>query len=138
MDDPVLGSRRVDTRVVRIQHPPTFPNLPQEFHKFCQLPPEVRLVIWEMALPSSITVRREWNSRKARFGLVRDVPGILQACFESRETFTTTKGTGNSIASRYELVNIHVSEDTAVYLNWTTDSLWIRRGCRSTKSVHTH
>ncbi len=59
---------------------------PPSFPRFGDLPPELRLCIWEEALPAKARIHRVWIDDKGRWEYRRPggIPAILQACGESR------------------------------------------------------
>ncbi|KAK3933976.1 hypothetical protein QBC46DRAFT_274702, partial [Diplogelasinospora grovesii] len=90
------------------------------FQQFPVLPSEIRLQIWEQALPGPRVVPRTWNNDKYHYSLRRRVPLILQVCREARYLGL----------SMYHLVRQFEKKDGAVYLNWAKDEVYIRRGCK--------
>lgn len=96
------------------------------FPQFSSLPAELRLAIWENALPGAAVVPRVWNNDEQRFTLFRRTPAVLQACRESRHGLTRNKPTHDRPGVKYQLT----SALDGAYINWTRDSIWISRGCQ--------
>lgn len=127
-----MGDQDSDTQTIFSHHldssysqesPPSFP-------RFQALPPEIRWIIWEAALPEPAVVPRTWNNSKFRYILQREVPAVLQACSESRRLLIPKTGRPPlSVAPKYELVQARTDE--GVYMNWRSDSVWIYRGCKA-------
>ena len=104
----------------------------QQFPSFSKLPAELRLQIWQMALPESTQIRREWNNREFQFTLRRTPPAIIQACIESRRAFIASKPSEENSASKYELVHINKEhKNPGIFIDWKKDALLIHRGCKS-------
>lgn len=113
--------------------PPPFPST---FPQFRDLPPELRFLVWEAALPDPTVVPRTWNNAKFRYNLQRRVPPVLQACAESRELLIAKPGArvggggGGDLtaAPKYQLVQTRGRDDEGVYMNFDRESIWIYRG----------
>lgn len=103
------------------------------FPQFRFLPPELRWMIWEAALPEPTVVPRTWNNRQFRYILQRKVPSVLQACSEARGLLVAKCQTTlpSTSAPRLQLVKPRGRADEGMYMNWRTDSVWIYRGCKS-------
>lgn len=121
----------LDPNIFVEEFSPSHPSrIPQQFSNFSKLPAELRLQIWQMALPGSTRVRREWNNSKFRFELRRTPPAVLQACIESRMAFKSTKVPSQGSGSGYELVHITTEpDDPGIFVDWEKDALLIHRGC---------
>lgn len=105
------------------------PIPPQTFPAFPLLPAEIRLRIYELALPAQgTTVSRIYNTEELRFGLRRRVPPVLQACRESRYSLVRVDSATDMRRMPFELVCLP-STGKGVYVDWEKDSLLIRRGC---------
>lgn len=105
---------------------------PSEFHLFPFLPPELRFLIWEYALPKGVRVSRVWNNSKLRYNLRRPVPTVLHACRETRDWFirrTISRPMSYSSSSNYQLIRLRGREGGGVYINWANDDIHIVRGC---------
>ncbi|KAH8770009.1 hypothetical protein F5883DRAFT_59907 [Diaporthe sp. PMI_573] len=104
---------------------------PSQFPQFQRLPPEIRYLIWEAAVPEPTVVPRTWNNAKFRYNLQRGVPAVLQACAESRALLVAqTPGAASGVAPpKYELVRTPGREDEGVYMDFDRDSIWVYRGC---------
>lgn len=104
-----------------------------QFPQFQRLPPEIRYLIWEAAIPEPTVVPRTWNNAKFRYNLQRSVPAVLQACAESRALLVTNPSgaarAASGVALRYELVRTPGREDEGVYMDFDRDSIWVYRGC---------
>ncbi|KAJ9149498.1 hypothetical protein NKR23_g4353 [Pleurostoma richardsiae] len=102
------------------------------FPQFKDLPAELRLCIWEAALPGPVVVPRIWNNDKGRYGLRRRVPAVLQACRESRYSLTPDpeEQPRDRRVIKHQVVDIYgkTGAQAGVYVNWATDSVWIQRG----------
>lgn len=114
--------------------PPTRSSKDEEscrFPQFQRLPPEIRFLIWEAAVPEPTVVPRTWNNAKFRYNLRRGVPAVLQACAESRALLVAQEpgAASGGVAPKYELVRMPGREDEGVYMNFERDSIWIYRGC---------
>ncbi|KUI62792.1 hypothetical protein VP1G_09906 [Cytospora mali] len=110
-------------------HGPASPSPPSSFPQFQSLPPELRCLIWEAALPEPTVVPRTWNNGKFRYILQRTVPPVLQACAESRGLLIAQSGAREaSAAPKYQLVQPRGRNDEGVYMNFATESIWIYRG----------
>lgn len=104
---------------------------PSSFPHFQHLPPELRSLIWEAAVPEPTVVPRTWNNGKFGYNLQRKVPSVLQACAESRELLIARSGVRRgSAAPKYQLVQRRGRDDEGVYMNFATESIWIYRGCK--------
>lgn len=118
--------------------PPMVPSCsPSQFPQFRHLPPELRCLVWEAALPEPTVVPRTWDNARFRYTLQRMVPPVLQACSESRGLLVARAGatTGRSpgAAPRYQLVRARGrggGDDEGVYMNFDRESIWIYRGCK--------
>ena len=95
------------------------------FPQFRRLPLELRLAIWEYALPEAAVIPRVWNNDKQTFGLSRPVPSVLQVCLESRHALITCCPEHDKSGTKYQLT----SNPGGVFVNWARDSIWISRGC---------
>lgn len=111
-----------------------------QFPQFQRLPPEIRYLVWEAAVPEATVVPRTWNNAKFRYNLQRGVPAVLQACAESRALLVAQQpgagraasggGGGGGVAPpKYELVRTPGREDEGVYMDFDRDSIWVYRGC---------
>lgn len=120
---PILSGTVIDTALTKP---------PSRFPQFQFLPPELRWMIWEAALPEPTVVPRTWSNSQFRYVLQRKVPSVLQACSEARRLLIARCQTSTlSLAPRLQLVQPRKRVDEGVYMNWRTDSLWIYRGCKS-------
>lgn len=100
------------------------------FPQFQFLPPELRCMVWEAALPEPTIVPRTWNNKQFRYILQRKVPSVLQACSESRRLLVAKcQVSPVSVAPKLQLVQPRGPGDEGVYMNWRSDSVWIYRGC---------
>lgn len=107
-------------------------NPPPRFPQFRFLPPELRWMVWEAALPEPTVVPRTWSNSQFRYVLQRKVPTVLQACAEARRLLVARGQTATvPLAPRLQLVQPRKRVDEGVYMNWRTDSVWICRGCKS-------
>lgn len=88
------------------------------FQLFPFLIPELRLKIWEYAVPGPAVVCRTWNNAKFDFSLRRPVPAVLHVCREAR--YWTLR--------RYQRVRQREKEG-AIYVDWNKDEVYIRREC---------
>lgn len=103
---------------------------PSYFPQFQFLPPEIRWMVWEAALPEPTIVPRTWSNSHFSYILQRKVPSVLQACSEARQLLIEKCQTPSIIsAPRLQLVQPRSRVDEGVYMNWRTDSVWIYRGC---------
>ncbi|KAI0485753.1 hypothetical protein F4859DRAFT_394307 [Xylaria cf. heliscus] len=55
------------------------------FKYFSKLPKEIRLMIWELAIPVRVIHTNSSNPFKPSFGLVHKAPQVAHACYESRQ-----------------------------------------------------
>ncbi|POS71776.1 hypothetical protein DHEL01_v209830 [Diaporthe helianthi] len=107
---------------------------PWHFPQFKRLPPEIRYLIWEAAVPEPTVVPRTWSNAKFRYKLRRGAPAVLQACAESRALLVAQQphqpgAAGGGVAPRFELVRMPGREDEeGVYMDFDRDSIWIYRG----------
>ncbi|KAJ2899788.1 hypothetical protein MKZ38_002801 [Zalerion maritima] len=99
---------------------------PQAFPVFPVLPPEIRLRIYELALPCGTTITRVFNTDEMRYGLRRLVPPILQVCREARYSFRAV-GPTDMRRVPFEILSMSPS-GRGVCVDWARDSLFIRRG----------
>lgn len=105
---------------------------PSSFPQFQRLPPELRCLIWEAALPEPTVVPRTWNNAKFRYNLQRKVPPVMQACAESRGLLIApSEETWVSAVPKYQLVQTRGRNDEGVYMDFKTDAIWVYRGCKS-------
>lgn len=106
-----------------------------QFSQFQHLPPEIRYLIWEAAVPEPTVVPRTWNNAKFRYNLQRSVPAVLQACAESRALLVTDPSGAARAASdgtpnlKYKVVRTPGRDDEGVYMDFERDSIWVYRGC---------
>lgn len=107
---------------------------PSEFHSFPLLPLELRLRIWEHALPDGVRIPRIWNNDKRGYAIRRPVPAILHVCRETRDWFI--QGPWSQCVSdlRYELTCLSEETSGGVYVNWARDNVHILRGCESSST----
>jgi hypothetical protein len=61
------------------------------FPSFRQLPKEIRLHIWFLALPAR-TIEEVWNNSKLQYEFISiPMPSVLQCCREPRQAFTAVR-----------------------------------------------
>ncbi|ROW08623.1 hypothetical protein VPNG_06240 [Cytospora leucostoma] len=102
---------------------------PSSFPQFQHLPPELRCLVWEAALPEPTVVPRTWNNGKFRYNLQRKVPPVLQACAESRGLLIApSEEFWVSAAPKYQLVQTRGRDDEGVYMDFKRDAIWVYRG----------
>jgi len=65
-------------------------NTTLSFPHFPQLPKELRLRIWGLALPGPCIITQVWNQAKAQCEFVRNIPAVLHASSEARVEFLRT------------------------------------------------
>ncbi len=122
-DDALQHLSRIDPAVLAIS------EALETFPRFSEFPAEIRLMIWNAALPGTTRVPRDWNETKLHYYLRRRVPAVLQACYESRTALAGVPG--DSHPDKYELVDIRgtLFSINRIYINWLKDEVWIRDGC---------
>jgi hypothetical protein len=100
------------------------------FPQFQRLPPEIRYLIWEAAVPEPTAVPRTWNNAKFRYNLQRGVPAVLQACAESRALLLAqSPAAASGVGPKYQLVRTPGREDEGAYMDFDRDAVWVYRGC---------
>ena len=104
-------------------------NTPTEFRFFSKLPAELRLRIWELAVPGARALSRQWNNRKFQYSLLGPVPAVLHASQEARQWLTHTAASDRASSTRYELIDREAGEGK-VFINWSQDDVFIDRGCK--------
>lgn len=103
-----------------------------QFPQFQCLPPEIRYLIWEAAVPEPTVVPRTWNNARFSYNLRRGAPAVLQACAESRALLVARQPgpppAGGGVAPKYKVVRMPGRVDEGVYMDLERDSIWIYRG----------
>ncbi|TVY73573.1 hypothetical protein LSUE1_G008682 [Lachnellula suecica] len=81
--------------------PPPAANASATFHRFGDLPVEIRLLIWGYAAPGPATViERPGQKTKSRYTYRRNPPAVLHACRESRFEFLDADESPAALARR--------------------------------------
>jgi len=97
------------------------------FQLFPVLAPEIRRLIWERELLCPSSPIRKWNNRKFRFALRRPVPPVLQVCRETRLWFIQRSRERSKNALQFAVVQQREGEEGYIYIDWTTDTVFIHR-----------
>jgi hypothetical protein len=98
--------------------------------------PEIRCLVWELALLCPSTLIRKWNNRKFSFALRRPVPPVLQVCRETRLWFIQRSRERSKNTLQFAVVQQREGEEGYVYIDWMTDTVYIHReGKRSGYSI---
>ncbi len=105
-------------------------DTPTEFRFFSKLPAELRLRIWELAVPGARALSRQWNNRKFQYSLLGPVPAVLHASQEARQWLTHTASSNRASSTRYDLIGREAGEEGKVFINWSQDDVFIDRGCK--------
>ena len=106
-------------------------NTPTEFRFFSKLPAELRLRIWELAVPGARSLSRQWNNRKFQYSLLGPVPAVLHASQEARQWLAHTASSSRASSTRYDLIGREeAGEEGKVFINWSQDDVFIDRGCK--------
>jgi len=108
------------------------PSDSASFPKFAMLPVEIRLKIWEYALPGPTLIKRDIRVAHRFVGgpARRPIPAVLQACSESRRAFVASPGSSDRNGSKYQLVDLN-GDGRRIYVDWSKDDICIFRYCKS-------
>jgi len=94
-------------------------SISHSFHAFRQLPPELRLRVWTLALPPPRVIELTWMSQARSVTSKSPTPAILHACEESRY---------NTIQF-YEQVNFGDCSQI-ILVDFERDTIFFGPGCR--------
>ncbi|KAL5326876.1 hypothetical protein ACEPPN_004565 [Leptodophora sp. 'Broadleaf-Isolate-01'] len=89
------------------------------FNHFQQLPPELRLRVWALALPPPRIIELTWTSRARSVTSKSTTPAILHACQESRY----------STIGYYKEVQLGTCSQ-AILVDFERDTIFLGPGCR--------
>ncbi|KAF9878228.1 hypothetical protein CkaCkLH20_04266 [Colletotrichum karsti] len=104
----------------------------RSFHKFRDLPAELRIRIWRLATPKSAVVERAVEST-TMYGLRRHapIPAVLQVCRESRaELLYESDSRRGASDEQFEIVYLSKEDRESrkgAYMNYASDTLLIYR-----------
>ncbi|CAG8980770.1 hypothetical protein HYALB_00012870 [Hymenoscyphus albidus] len=104
------------------EEPNAIPATPTEFHKFRDLPPELRTLIWEfaVAVPRNVLPYINWKEADKRgwkdlyMRSANPVPALFHACYECRDIAT----------KKYESIS-PTWKRRRIYFNYNVDTLYI-------------
>ncbi|KAF4845364.1 hypothetical protein CGCSCA4_v006695 [Colletotrichum siamense] len=102
----------------------------RSFHKFNELPPEIRIRIWRLAVPRPAVIERAMNYSLMEQTLRRQapIPGVLQVCRESRaELLYEREHRRGGTQEQFELVHSSGASGRGAYVNCEKDTLYIYR-----------
>ncbi|KAH0429422.1 hypothetical protein CcaCcLH18_08436 [Colletotrichum camelliae] len=102
----------------------------RSFHRFNELPPEIRLRIWRLAVPRPAVIERAMNYGLMEHTLRRHapVPAVLQVCRESRaELLYEREHRRGGTQEQFELVHSTGTSGRGAYVNCEKDTLYIYR-----------